>query len=117
MKTIEELKAIIQAGKDAEMELEERGRVKFREVEWVKNEKTMAAMRYNPRYTFAEWRNFSKFTLEDIVKMMAPPEAVRWDMDNECDVFFLNENGVCIADMTVPDHMARDDWKKCGGPL
>ncbi len=115
MKTIDELKAMIQAGKDAERELEERGRVKFREGEWIKG--PFGACQYNPSDEDRDWDRYTKFTLEDIVGMMAPPEAVRWEMGDRCDVFFFNENGTLVDGMSFPNHMARDDWQSCGGEL
>lgn len=114
MKTIEELKALIQAGKDAEMELEERGRVKFREgemavwpgnvIDWHKNGVSYSGQ---PR----------KLTLEELVLSMAPPEAVRWEMRNNIRVYFFDSDGEGFDSITFPDHMARDDWRSCGGPL
>ena len=112
MKTIEELKKLIQAGEEAKRELEERGRVKFREGEIVIH---IEANRPDMWFDFmaAEHR---KLTIEEIVLSMAPPEAVRWGMGGSTKVDFYSGD-TWFDSMVIPDHMARDDWQSVGGEL
>jgi hypothetical protein len=115
MKTIEELKSIIQAGKDAERELEARGRVKFREGEVVRDMVTGLVTTYVA--SDAMGNRYRKLTLEELVLSMAPPEAVRWIMcDSDCVMFFDRDN-VSFDCIVLNSHMALDDWESCGGEL
>jgi hypothetical protein len=116
MKTIEELKAMIQAGEEAKRELESRGKVKFRnpEIVVVGPAERLNWFRNLDRYDRLSAR---KLTLEELVLSMAPPEAVRWDMVGSVHVLFCSATGIKFDHMFLPDHMARDDWEGVGGEL
>ena len=113
MKTIEELKALIQAGEEAKRELEERGRVKFREGEIVVGKASCAPAKWSAFLS----ENYRKLTLEELVLSMAPPEAVRWGMtDSDC-VMFYDKDDVSFDCIVLSQNMARDDWESVGGEL
>lgn len=116
MKTIEELKKLIQAGEEAKRELESLRKMNFRNKEVIIRYSDGEPFNYFDTAHFDNDR-FRKLTLEELILSMAPPEAVRWEMEDRCDVLFFNENGTLVDGMSFPHHMARDDWESCGGPL